>query len=461
MKIIDLINENELTVSDVNTTSDTHDYQKHDHPNDNDSNGSHDNGVDEELANQIANQITKGSNIDTTRKPTDINNASDWRKGDKFFARVTIVDSKQYENTDSKETDVKPNKGSYSDIKQLLKKAIDNKKIYETVFEVVSRHIDSNYDTIGLDLKMPDGKQLNKVPLDCIEFLTNQEISNLMNKMLGEKEQEKLNSIKQLKLLNNFETQDKMYQLISAGLRNLWLVGESGTGKSVITRMVANKLNVPYLCMSCSIGTSAAEFVGYKYPNREGTKFAAYFQKPSVILIDEMTALDPAVGQVLNAALANDELETTTGTVFRHPECIIVATSNTFGNGADRQYVANNQLDASTIDRFAGGMLYVDYSAKYESRFDSDVVNYVKEVRKIIKLNQLRRVASTRMIIAGEKLKQTGIADWRKQLVINWSDGERKYLEEALKGTEHDYNRTDPKSVKMQLLVDKFYGKAA
>lgn len=100
-----------------------------------------------------------------------------------------------------------------------------------------------------------------------------------------------------------------------------------------------------------------------------------------------MTALDPSVAQVINAALANGEIETTTGTVLRHPECIIIATSNTFGNGADRQYVANNQLDASTIDRFTGAIIEVNYSVKYESQFDHEVVDYIYLLRNCIKIN--------------------------------------------------------------------------
>lgn len=150
---------------------------------------------------------------------------------------------------------------------------------------------------------------------------------------------------------SQLEPEDKLRRTIDAGIDNIWMVGPAGCGKSTMARNVAKEKELPYLCISCGIGTSAAEFIGYKYPTREATKFAEYYAKPSIILIDEFTALDPSVAQVVNAALANGEIETTTGLVKRHPECIIIATSNTFGSGADRQYVANNQLDASTIDR--------------------------------------------------------------------------------------------------------------
>ncbi|NBK96471.1 MAG: AAA family ATPase [Erysipelotrichia bacterium] len=241
---------------------------------------------------------------------------------------------------------------------------------------------------------------------------------------------------------SKLSAEDKVRHTIKAGINNIWMVGPAGCGKSTIARNVAAELEMPYLCISCGIGTSAVEFVGYKYPNRESTKFSEYYQKPSVILIDEMTALDPAVAQVINAALANNEIETTTGLVQRHPDCIIIATSNTFGAGASRQYVANNQLDASTIDRFIGGIIEVDYSLDYEMQYDEEVVEYVYFLRDTCKQYDIRRIASTRMIQAGHRLKNAYMKDWREQLVINWSGPEKKILEQAKQEKERQKGKT-------------------
>lgn len=231
---------------------------------------------------------------------------------------------------------------------------------------------------------------------------------------------------------SKLSAEEKVRRTIKSGINNIWMVGPAGCGKSTIARNVAAELEMPYLCISCGIGTSAVEFVGYKYPHRESTKFSEYYQKPSVILIDEMTALDPAVAQVINAALANNEIETTTGLVQRHPDCIIIATSNTFGAGASRQYVANNQLDASTIDRFIGGIIEVDYSIEYEMQYDLEVVEHVHFLREVCQKYDIRRIASTRMIQAGHRLKNAFFKDWREQLVVNWSVSEKKILQQAL-----------------------------
>lgn len=257
-----------------------------------------------------------------------------------------------------------------------------------------------------------------------------EKLRKLAEKLKAEEEEKKRKAEEEAKMIDMSKLQphEQLKKLVEAGMRNIWMVGPAGCGKSTMARMTAKELNLPYLCISCGIGTSATEFLGYKYPTRESTKFAEYYAKPSIILIDEMTALDPAVGQVLNAALANDEIETTTGLVSRNPECIIIATSNTFGSGASRQYVANNQLDASTIDRFIGGIIEVDYSVDYESQYDVDVVNYVWKLRECIKACNIRRIASTRMIQSGTRMKKAYFKNWKDMLICNWTDTEREMV---------------------------------
>lgn len=287
-----------------------------------------------------------------------------------------------------------------------------------------------------------DLKKKKKIEKKALEqFGSKTKIKELLIKKKEEEEKEK-EELKKIQFsFSSLEPEDKLKSLIKAGMNNIWMVGPAGCGKSTIARNTAKELDIPYLCISCGIGTSATEFTGYKYPTREATKFAEFYAKKSIILIDEMTALDPSVAQVINAALANGEIETTTGTVLRHPECIIIATSNTFGNGADRQYVANNQLDASTIDRFTGAIIEVNYSVKYESQFDHEVVDYIYLLRNCIKINSLRRIASTRMIQAAEKMKKVGMSDWKDMLIINWSDTEKNIVKQYIQKVEENKTR--------------------
>lgn len=286
-------------------------------------------------------------------------------------------------------------------------------------------HVSNTYKTSTSAIKILDYEIHKELITNFIKDLKNVYENNQREKYLEEFKEKCFD-------FSELTPEEKLAKVIDSGIKNIWMVGPAGCGKSTMARSVAKSLNLPYLCISCGIGTSATEFIGYKYPSRESTKFAEYYAKPSVILIDEMTALDPCVAQILNAALANDEIETTTGLVHRNPNCIIIATSNTFGLGADRQYVANNQLDASTIDRFIGGIIEIDYSTSYEEKYDKEVVEYVNSLRDIIKNNSLRRIASTRMIQAGHKLKMNFFKDWREQLIINWSENEKNIVKKFL-----------------------------
>lgn len=363
--------------------------------------------------------------------------------------------------------------GTIESIQEQLKEFCKNENIIDTKSKIPIKDIEKGqkfYGTITTTVKDPKtGKKVRTQITSTFEMLDNKRNTDrllvkdiedgniyntsrrgtkLLSKTLSVEEQEAKQALeealakakKERKLMQELgirfsstDTPTRIKRTIEAGIKNIWLCGPAGSGKSMMTRQVATELGLPYLCISCGIGTSSTEFVGYKYPTRESTKFAEYYSKPSIILLDEFTALDPAVAQICNAALANDEIETTTGTVYRDPNCIIIATSNTFGGGASRQYVANNQLDASTIDRFIGGIIEVNYSESFESQYDSEVVDYVNSLRNIIKTYDFRRIASTRMIQAGCALKKVYVMDWKDQLIINWSNEERRVVMEHLK----------------------------
>lgn len=334
----------------------------------------------------------------------------DIKKGQKFYGTITttVKDPKTGKKVRTQITSTFEMLDNKRNTDRLLVKDIEDGNIYNT----------SRRGTKLLSKTLSIEEQKVKQALE--EALAKAEKERKLMQELGIK-------------FSSSDTPTRIKRTIEAGIKNIWLCGPAGSGKSMMTRQVAAELGLPYLCISCGIGTSSTEFVGYKYPTRESTKFAEYYSKPSIILLDEFTALDPAVAQICNAALANDEIETTTGTVYRDPNCIIIATSNTFGGGASRQYVANNQLDASTIDRFIGGIIEVNYSESFESQYDPEVVNYVNSLRNIIKTYDFRRIASTRMIQAGCALKKAYVMDWKDQLIINWSNEERRVVMEHLK----------------------------
>lgn len=245
-----------------------------------------------------------------------------------------------------------------------------------------------------------------------------------------EKPEEKEPEQEPQKPVQNHEdpTIDILFKRIVAGLRNFYLVGPAGTGKTTLCKMLGELLDMPVTILSCNSGTSPAEITGFKYPEPRPSAVSQAIGQRGIIVFDEITMLDASVAAAANALLANNEIYTSVGLVKRDPDCIIIATANTIGDGANRVYVGNNQLDAATLDRFVGGFIEVDYSKQYEfNNFDHEVVHYVHGLRKVIETNGFRRIASTRTIIACHKLKKAGL-EWKTCATAQWSEEEKKAI---------------------------------
>src|SRR5262249_41806066 len=136
-------------------------------------------------------------------------------------------------------------------------------------------------------------------------------------------------------------------------------------------------LELPFYFVSISAGMSEGQLVGRLLPvGKQGkfeyviSKFVSAYENGGVLLLDEAAAGDPNMLLVINAALANGEMDVPNRpekpAAKRHPDFICIAAANTFGTGADRQYVGRNQLDESTLDRFRIGQIDMDYDANLE-----------------------------------------------------------------------------------------------
>ena len=104
--------------------------------------------------------------------------------------------------------------------------------------------------------------------------------------------------------------------------------------------------------------------------------------------------------------------------VKRHPDSIVIAAANTWGKGADREYVGRNQLDAAFLDRFA--KLAWDYDQDFELDIALEVsgnhesaldwVSFVQSARLSAQTNKVRVVISPRASIQGAKMLAAAIS---------------------------------------------------
>lgn len=212
----------------------------------------------------------------------------------------------------------------------------------------------------------------------------------------------------------------KILDLVRKGFKNILLVGPAGSGKSTLVETIAKALGLRHGIVSMSGGASESVLTGRAIPNLttgkaeyQGTLFVDFYENGGVFGIDEIDASDPNALITINAALANGHLplgnRVDNPVATRHETTILICMANTFGTGADRMYVGRNQLDSATLDRFVGAVVHVDYDRDLEERIvngapsASQILSRVWEIREKAQALKLRRVVSTRAVIAVAK----------------------------------------------------------
>lgn len=202
---------------------------------------------------------------------------------------------------------------------------------------------------------------------------------------------------------------------------HVMMVGPAGTGKSTIAEQAAEALSLECYSISLSPQTPASAILGYMQATGDyvGTLFRKAYEHGGVFHFDEVDNAHPSVLAVVNAALANGHMAFPDGMCKRHDEFRVVASANTYGRGATRQYVGRQQLDAATLDRFT--VLTIDIDEALETALANStgantatvdkVLKYVRKLRKAAEDNGLNVVISPRASVGMCRLLHAGM-DW-------------------------------------------------
>lgn len=187
----------------------------------------------------------------------------------------------------------------------------------------------------------------------------------------------------------------------------VFLTGAAGTGKNFLCQQVAKALGLDFYFSNAV--TQEYKITGFT--DAMGTfhesQFFKAFKYGGLFMLDEMDASIPEVLIILNAAIANRyfDFPAPIGYVAAHPDFRVVAAGNTFGNGADYDYVGRNQLDAASLDRFA--MVRVDYDSRIEEAMacgNTELLNFCRAFRTAVNKAGIRTVVSYRAISRMAKL---------------------------------------------------------
>jgi cobaltochelatase CobS len=224
----------------------------------------------------------------------------------------------------------------------------------------------------------------------------------------------KLPKVPAVKVENSHKILPDVVMAVVAGTHP-FLVGPAGSGKTTLAMQVADTLKRKFYADNRI--TSEFKLLGYmdatsKYVR---TQFREAYEKGGVFLLDEVDASDPDVLTTFNSALANGMCPFPDKLIQAHKDFVALAAGNTYGRGADREYVGRTQLDAATLDRFV--VIEVDYDEVAELAWatNDDWTLYVQQVRKAIREEKIRHIVSPRASIYGARLLAAGM---ERDLVI-------------------------------------------
>ncbi len=164
----------------------------------------------------------------------------------------------------------------------------------------------------------------------------------------------------------NFEL---LLKLVGAG-ENVFMSGPAGSGKTTAAKNVAEALGLELIVQPVALDKfEATGFIDAGGSFRESAVYRwAKAEKPSLLLLDEVDGWMPQALVALNPILDNRLGIFPGGQQFDiDPRHRVISTANTWGLGADAEYVGRNRLDAASLDRF-GARLDWGYDEKFESR---------------------------------------------------------------------------------------------
>lgn len=235
---------------------------------------------------------------------------------------------------------------------------------------------------------------------DCRKFIAENygPITRKVEFQFGEKKTE-LKGV----LHSKFET---VLKFVAAN-EPVFLTGPAGSGKNVICKQIAETLGLNFYFTNAV--TQEYKLTGFTDANGNfhESQFYKAFKNGGVFMLDEMDASIPEVLIILNAAIANRyfDFPAPIGYVEAHENFRVIAAGNTYGSGADYNYVGRNQLDAASLDRFA--MVQIDYDKNIEeacANGDSELLGFCRAFRRAVQKAGIQTAVSYRAISRMAKL---------------------------------------------------------
>lgn len=328
-----------------------------------------------------------------------------------------IIDSKKMKMISQKEREM-----DKKDIKS-IDSIMDNLK--ELLIQVTNDEVRSRVEDIIFNgISSESEKQIISIVKDTIESQNVKEnIEEQLFKILDKSLEEYRNKI-QIPIVNIIKLKDTVLGQNPSGFYHekfekiltqvqldepIMLIGPAGSGKNVAVKQVAEALGKPmYYTNNATNEFKLTGFIDAGGNYRE-TEFYKAFKNGGIFFLDEIDNSDPSSLININSALSNGYMAFPHETIDRHPDFRMIAAANTWGKGADLQYVGRNALDAATLDRFDN--IFFDYDRKLEAGLypNEEVLQFMWSFRDAVLKTKILHVVSTRGIGKVYKKEINGI----------------------------------------------------
>ena len=192
--------------------------------------------------------------------------------------------------------------------------------------------------------------------------------------------------------------------------KNIMLVGGAGGGKTHLCKQVADALKLDFYPFSVGLQTTKSDLMGFI--NAAGVYVSSPIRKAyengGVLLLDEFDAAHAGVVTILNSLLANGEVSFPDKTVQKNEKFVCICACNTYGKGANIDYIGRNRLDGATLDRFI--VLDVDYDKDLEKLLTRNDKwhKIVAKIRDNIQKQGIKMIVSPRASMDGADLLDAG-----------------------------------------------------
>lgn len=192
----------------------------------------------------------------------------------------------------------------------------------------------------------------------------------------------------------------------------VFMAGPAGSGKTEGAKAAAKALGLEYRIQPLNPMMTDSKLTGFMGANGQyvTTAMRQAYEEGHLLVLDEGDNANPSILAGMNALIGaeNGVYGFPDAQVQQHPNFRVVLTANTWGRGADRKYVARQQLDAATLNRFVN--IPWDYDEEFELALVGNVewTRYVQKVRKAVFDLGLEFVVSPRQSRDGAKLLAIG-----------------------------------------------------